>query len=252
MIGNLDFYYFSPTGGTKRAGEMLAKSIAEKINFYNLADKENVENKSADIALISVPVFSGRIPAFVTEKLKSLNGNGKKAVTVAVYGTRAYDDALIELNDIIKSDGFKIVASATLVAQHSIVPEVGAGRPDGKDAEELKDFGKKILEKLEKPYNTEVSVNGNFPYKEVSPSQVTPLSNSDCNLCKKCVSVCPANAITVDHCSVVTNGDKCFLCMACVYACPASARALPSSMQEALNQKLGVFIGVRRENELFI
>ena len=31
MLQNIDFYYFSPTGGTKKAGEAIAAALAEYI-----------------------------------------------------------------------------------------------------------------------------------------------------------------------------------------------------------------------------
>ena len=64
------------------------------------------------------------IPSVVREKIKTLAGEGKKAVTIAVYGNRAYEDALLEMNDILIQGGFTVIASAAFVAQHSIVPEV--------------------------------------------------------------------------------------------------------------------------------
>ena len=39
MLKTVDFYYFSPTGGTKKAGGVLASEIAEAVNEVNLAEK---------------------------------------------------------------------------------------------------------------------------------------------------------------------------------------------------------------------
>ncbi len=33
MLKNIDFYCFSPTGGTKKTGEFLAESLAEKVTL---------------------------------------------------------------------------------------------------------------------------------------------------------------------------------------------------------------------------
>lgn len=44
---------------------------------------------------------------------------------------------------------FRIIASAALVAQHSIAVEVAKGRPDEQDRESILTFAKKVLDKIE-------------------------------------------------------------------------------------------------------
>lgn len=60
-----------------------------------------------------------------------------RAVTVAVYGNRAYEDALLELNDCVQAQGFCPLASAALLAEHSMCRQVAAGRPNAQDAQRL-------------------------------------------------------------------------------------------------------------------
>ena len=45
--------------------------------------------------MIAMPVFGGRIPAVAAEKLGELKGSGKKAVTLVVYGNRAYEEQML-------------------------------------------------------------------------------------------------------------------------------------------------------------
>ena len=77
-----------------------------------------------------------------------------------------------------------MAASAALIARHSIVPEVGAGRPDEKDQEEIRDFAKSVLEKLRTSFQGTVKVPGNDPYKEAMNMPATPISLPVCNQCK--------------------------------------------------------------------
>ena len=133
MFNTVQFYYFSPTGGTKACGECFCKAIANNVNAINLGLEDAAFNGDCDLAVFAMPVFAGRIPAVAAEKLSALNGNGTKAVTLVVYGVRAYEDALLELNNVVKESNFTVVASAALVAQHSIVPAVGQGRPNEED-----------------------------------------------------------------------------------------------------------------------
>lgn len=253
MLGMTEFYYFSPTGGTKKTGEIFCSQMAEQVIPVDLGGK-NTKPKQPEsgLVVIAAPVFGGRIPSVATERLKTLNGTDKKAVTLAVYGTRAYEDALLELNQTAEAQGFQVVASAALIAQHSIVPEVGKGRPDEKDREEIENFAAQVLEKLAGNEAASVTVPGNEPYKAAMQVMATPISTPGCTHCGACAAVCPTSAITVTKEEVATNKDACLLCMACTAACPEHARILPPPMQEGMEQKLGALKAVRRENEFFL
>lgn len=253
MLSNVDFYFFSPSGGTRKTGEILAGAIADQVRFVDLGKKEDLKAKpEAEVIVAALPVFGGRIPAVAGKKLQQLQGQGKKAVTLAVYGTRAYEDALLELNDLLEDCGFEILASGAFVAQHSMNPEIGAGRPDEKDSGEIRDFGKKILAKLEENQGPKVRVPGNHPYKPEFSLPVTPVSLAACNLCQTCAQVCPTEAIRMEKGEVVTDTEACCLCMACVYHCPEKVRILPPPMQEQMKNMLGALKGVRRENQVFL
>lgn len=253
MLKVVDFYYVSPTGGTKRVGEYLANVLAESVVLRDLADKKTPASAPAgDLSVIALPVFGGRVPAFAAERLKLIKGVGKKAVTIVVYGNRAYEDALLELNNIAKESGFDVAASGAFVAQHSMCPEVGAGRPDERDFEELKNFGKRILKKLVEGDEREFSVPGNYPYKADFIVPATPISADFCNLCRRCAAACPTDAIAVLDNKLITDIAKCALCMACVKACPIHARILPLPMAEKIRQMLSKFKDIRRENETYI
>ncbi len=251
MLKTVDFYYFSPTGGTEKAGKAIASAVAETVNAISLSDKA-FRNPSSDVIVVAVPVFSGRIPEIVADKIASLKGEGKKAITAVVYGVRAYEDALLELNNTMKNSGFEVIASAALVAQHSIIPEVGAGRPNEADIEEIQQFTKNVLNAIEEGKTGTIAVPGNYPYKEVKKGSSTPISLATCNGCGHCACVCPTEAVTVTDKEVLTDADKCIMCMACVAKCPVQSRVLPPPIQEGLTQKLSVFKEVHRENEFYL
>lgn len=253
MLDRTDLYYFSPTGGTRKVGEILCEGLSKTVHCVDLGARDRaLEDPESGTVVVVAPVFGGRIPAIVAEKLRQLEGDGKRAVTVAVYGTRAYEDALLELNDIMGESGFQIVASAALVAQHSIVPEVGRGRPDAQDREDILRFAGKVLERSQKGTDTPVDVPGDRPYKAGMSMPVTPVSLPSCVQCGKCVSVCPVGVIRCADGAVVTDPQGCMLCMACVAACPEHARILPPPLQEQMDQKLGALRSVRRENMFFL
>lgn len=250
MLKAVDFYYFSPTGGTKKAGDILTRAMAETVYVHNLAEK-TVSAPVSDVVIAAAPVFAGRIPSVAGERLARLQGKGKKAVTLAVYGVRAYEDALLELNDVMEGGGFEVIASAALVAQHSMVPEVGTGRPDAADADEIQRFAGRIENALQAGKTGGVSVPGNRPYKDGMKVAAPPLSLENCVGCGECARACPTEAIETTEEGVKTEIGKCILCLACTAHCPLKARILPPPVQEGIRQKLSVFRDVRRENEFF-
>lgn len=253
MLNQTELYYFSPTGGTKMLGEMVCAGISANVDFVDLGRPGGeVKQPESEVAVFAAPVFAGRIPAVVEERLAEVDGRGKKAVTLAVYGNRAYEDALLELNRVVEARGFSVAASAALVTRHSIVPEVAKDRPDRQDREEIADFAGKVLKKLEEGAGGPVEVPGNYPCKERKAPAAAPVSLAECSRCGKCAGVCPTGAIRMAEGGPFTNPEECIMCMACVRACPESARILPSPVQEGLDRKLGALKAVRRENEYFL
>lgn len=253
MFTMAELYYFSPTGGTRKVGLNVCEEIAASVKEINLGQKDcAIEQPSHDIIVVAAPVFGGRIPAVMADKLRNLDGNGKKAVSLVVYGNRAYEDALLELNHVLTKCGFQIVASGAFIAQHSIVPEVGQGRPDEQDIAEIRGFAKKVLDKLSDNVDSTITVPGNFPYKDGMKSPATPISLPTCTLCGACAEVCPTEAIFMENGTVATKTDHCILCMACTAACSQRARILPPPLQEKMGQVLGALKSVRRENEYFL
>ena len=241
MFNTVQFYYFSPTGGTKACGESFCEAIATNVKAINLGLEEAAFNGDCDLAVFAMPVFAGRIPAVAAEKLSALNGNGMKAVTLVVYGVRAYEDALLELNIVVKESNFTVVASAALVAQHSIVPAVGQGRPNEEDKTSIAAFAEKVMAKLASGNEEAVTVPGNFPYREVGNMPFTPVCLPACGKCGACVAVCPTKAMVMDEEGVKTDVDTCILCMA-LYRCLSqeSAGAAPCCAGEHEREDGGI------------
>lgn len=107
MLQALTMLFFSPTGNTLRAARLLAQGLAEKITEIDLSlpQGEAMHFGENDTVLIAGPVFGGRMPAYFLERLARFTGNHTKAITAAVYGNRAYEDALLELNDAAQRQG---------------------------------------------------------------------------------------------------------------------------------------------------
>lgn len=250
MSDKMEVYYFSPTGGTKKVSSIFAAAVGKEAIWHDLGDKQTViEQPQGELVVVAAPVFAGRIPSVVSEKIKMLCGKGKKAVTIAVYGNRAYEDALLEMNNILIQAGFAVIAAAAFVAQHSIVPEVGAGRPDTEDEKEIRTFAEAVKNSTSAE---NIHVPGNRPYRPGMNVQAAPLSLPACTACGACAKICPTDAIAATDGRTVTDAAKCILCMACVHACPKQARILPPPLQEKTDNMLAAFRDIRNKNEVFL
>lgn len=250
MSKKMEIYYFSPTGETKKVTQIFVDAMEREAKWYDMGKKEMLpEESTAEFTVVAAPVFGGRIPSVVREKIKKLKGSEKKAVTLAVYGNRAYEDALLEMNDVLTENGFTVIASGAFVAQHSMAPEVGVGRPDQEDAKEICEFAKSVLNKKSADG---VQVPGNHPYKPEMNVPCTPISLPSCKRCGVCVTACPTDAISMTVKGIATDKEKCILCMACTHACPEQARILPPPVQEKMRQMLSALKNIRNRNEMFL
>lgn len=257
-------YHFSPTGTTKRIATALGRALDADARTVDLADPAILggdraacaptdEAGSADVAVFAVPVFAGRVPQPAAEALCRIEGNGMRAVSVVVYGNREFDDALVELNDILARQGFSVVASGAFVARHSMLPAVAAGRPDAQDLEDIEAFARRIAEKLasaEGEARIAESVPGNRPYKESPAAAWTPLVTDDCTLCGLCAMDCPVRAIPPD--APNTTGQACFQCMRCTSVCPEGARILPPPVAAMISERLSPVAEVRKPNRVWV
>ena len=126
--------HFSPTGGTRKVADAIAAGFSVPVVEMDLTKADSAVTLGENDALMAVlPVFAGRVPQISLERLSALKGSGQKAVAVVVYGNREYDDALLETKDALEANGFRVIAAAAFIAEHSIVRSIAAGRPDAGD-----------------------------------------------------------------------------------------------------------------------
>lgn len=246
---------FSPTGGTKRVADILMNALCNESIQVNLMDREADFSAQTfqpqDVCLAAVPSFGGRVPAVAMERLHKLKGNGARVVLVAVYGNRAYEDTLLELEDGLKAAGFQPIAAVAAVAEHSILRQFAAGRPDQTDRRELEAFGAEIARRIQAGTVPEdLALPGNRPYKKLGTLPSKPVATEDCGTCGKCAKVCPVGAIHKEDPSK-TDPEVCISCMACVSACSTQSRQVPAPILTKLSAMLEQVCQGRKANELF-
>ena len=135
-ITKLHVLYFSPTGGTMRAAKAITDPWGPGVETIDLTDPALADRalQKEDLVLIAVPSFGGRVPELAAQRLTKMRGNSARCVLCCVYGNRAYEKALVELDAFVTNLGFKVIAGATFVGEHSYSSEkypVASGRPDG-------------------------------------------------------------------------------------------------------------------------
>lgn len=242
---------FSPTGGVNRVADVLAGALHSQWIQIDLMNETILETTENDVCLVAVPSFGGRVADLAAQRLKGITGPAK-AIAVCVYGNRAYEDTLAELQDILTAQGMRPVAAVAAVAEHSIMHSVAAGRPDDADCRQLADFARYIAARLRRKTDAAVVVPGNRPYKDYRVASMIPLTFTEaCIGCGQCAERCPTGAINMLN-PELTDTAKCVCCMACTAVCPTGARKPDAYQVDKLMERLGPMFAKRKDNELFV
>ena len=238
--------YFSGTGTTRRTVERIAGGIAsrlalpvETVNFSRPSVRqERLRFGETDLVVLGTPVYAGRVPNVLLPFLKeNVMGGGALAVPVVLFGNRNYDDALIELRNILIADGLHPIAAGAFVGEHSFSRELGAGRPNAGDEALMDELAARTAELTaawETAPQTPVTVRGQEPIRPyytprdragnpINILKVKPKTDlSRCGGCGLCAEICPMGSI--DPADVSQVQGICIKCCACVKGCPSGAK----------------------------
>ena len=260
----LHLVHFSPTQTTARVLQAIAHGMAQPATVLDITHQVDLAREFAqqEVVVVGVPVYGGRVPALAAQRLAHLTGNGTPAVAVVVYGNRAYEDALLELQQLLAAQGFDVVAAAAFIGEHSFsTPElpIAQHRPDAADLAKAAAFGQDIVQAITQRLTAGIDTShslalpGNTPYKERSPSsRIVPQTDPAlCGGCMSCVDSCPTGAISpTDPCA--TDADLCIRCAACIKGCPSGARAITHTGMLDFIRTLQQNCQTRREPECFV
>jgi ferredoxin len=264
-IQSLKLVYFSPTGTTKTVVQSIARGINHStVELLDITRPEEriqpLQTSEKELLIIGVPVYMGRVPALLTEWLHVIKAQNTPAVCVVVYGNRVYEDALLELKDILTLCGCKPIAGAAYIGEHSFSNDetpTAKDRPDASDVHHAESFGRKIREKLNTIPSVddipEVNIPGCHPYRGDSRLWTVDfiVVSDACIQCGICAEGCPVGAIDPENSNLIDT-KKCITCCACIKHCPKHARTMKSGLVRDASLRLSTLYKERKEPEYFL
>ncbi len=239
--------FFSPTSTTRRVVESIANGIArelgEEVCLIDVTTPDRRRRSIAfgadDCVVFGVPVYIGRVPNLIKGFLATIRGGGAIGVPVVVYGNSAYDDALLELKDMMEENGFRCAAAAAFVGEQ---------------------IARKIAASVGNSGSFEVPGNRPCQFFQATDNQnkgidirkAKPLTDeAKCTACGFCVTICPMGAIDAADCREVPG--ICIKCGACIKRCPHGAKYFADPVYLEHKQRLEEqFTTPAKQPELFI
>ena len=265
--------YFSGTGTTRRTVERIAGDIASRLNLpaesvdfsRPAVRQETLGFGEKDLVVFGTPVYAGRVPNVLLPFLRErIVGGGALAVPVVLFGNRNYDDALIELRNILAADGMHPIAAGAFVGEHSFSRVLGADRPNAEDEALMDEFAARVAELaagLDAAPVKSVAVRGQEPLrpyytprdragKPINILKVKPKTDlSRCGGCGLCADLCPMGSI--DPADVSAVRGICIKCCACVKGCPTGAKFFDDAGYLYHQHELEAQYARPAENEVF-
>ncbi|MBQ6490695.1 MAG: EFR1 family ferrodoxin [Atopobiaceae bacterium] len=244
---------FSPTGASLDVAKILGEELSPESTLVDLCEREGEERAFGpdDTCVFSVPCYGGRIPAVAVERLARVRGDHTPAIVCVTFGNRAFEDALLELADLVEERDFSVVAGCAAVTEHNVMHVFGTGRPDQDDVERLRAFARSAADKIATGDDSRPDIPGCRPYKTWGGMHVTIDFVADtCTTCGLCARRCPVGAISDD--AWPADQDRCISCMRCIKECPTGSRRFPEATLEGMVTRLGPACEAPKENVFFV
>lgn len=262
----LTTYCFSPTGTSRKNMMAVVKGLNPSnathcdYTYNNIKDEGTLG--AEDLALFSVPVYGGKVAPTALERMAQVRGEDTPAILLVTYGNRNFEQVLVQLADFVRERGFRPIAAAALVGEHSYSNAqypIAVGRPDAADLSSAEELGKRIADKIQgvDKETWEIDIARDMPQLETpeaslqafvafvqeytrqqqaNPVRAYPAAAPEaCSHCGVCVELCPTQAIVVG-CEEVTDATRCIRCCACVKGCPTGVRTFDSPFAKPLSE----------------
>lgn len=256
-INKIHSVFFSATFMTKGIVQSIVMQLHAENVRHDITDgflPPGLRLESDELLVVGVPSYSGRVPAQASRLISQIKGDGSPAIIVCSYGNRDYEDTLVELEDLLEANGFRIVSAAAFIARHSVFGNVASDRPDADDKRIIDDFGRKSWQILSGITDAtaipDMKIKGNRPYRDIQQVPLYPTGDDTCTDCKKCAEECPTRAIMPES-PTKTDESKCISCGRCIILCPVGSRNYHYPFFEKKSLEFETANSERKEPELF-
>ena len=223
-ITHITAIYYSATGNTRKVIKRIAKNVQEvlqvPLDYVDYTRPKNREKTHSfgpnELVIFASCVYAGRIPNKMLPYISTaFSGTNTPAIPIVVFGNRSFDNALASV--------------------HAFSSNIGTGRPDEKDLEQIDSFCKNASEYI---LNNENLVQIEVPGEHPAVTYYTPLGIDNtpvnflrakpkthkelCDNCGACAKACPMSAIDFVDNTLVPG--TCIKCQCCVKICHTKAK----------------------------
>lgn len=235
--------YFSGTGNSysiaKKIESILStNTVASKL--YALVNTNAIEIVNCDFLYLVFPVYSLTLPAIVLQFIRSIPKAKKLAKIILIVTEGAKDEegwSLDKSRKIFERKGYSVLHSNAIPmpTNWTTVQETPSENEIFAIINESENHLQKIMESIlrNERYHKSIIIPkyGNllsffmkvfFPIFGKTILGILFHTNSRCTNCKKCIRMCPVNAI-VNYKNKPKWTIKCEQCMRCVSICPQNA-----------------------------
>jgi flavodoxin/ferredoxin len=237
---SIGIFYFSGTGNTEIAVNLLAKEFNARAVSTEVMRVEDILKKKIDLDVnrydvigIGYPIHAFNAPRIIFEFIRKMPAAaGKKVFILKCPGDPLiHGGPLSPVQKSLERKGYEVFYEGVIVMPSNVLLRVEekmvklicevAARKSGKMAEDilasktqLFKYGifTRIIAKL---FSGGESRGARMFGKHLRIS-------GSCNLCNVCVENCPGNNISADGNKIKFSGN-CLLCMRCIYNCPKAA-----------------------------